>query len=484
MSCRGARPSRAAVGRADACHGGARGCAAVRLAACVAALAWWTQASARTEPTAANQDPPPGTASAPVRVFVEVEGVPTQAWVGEVCELTVRVCFDTAWFGAQAVPLSAQALDQPFHVQIPWLQPGDDARAAVVPPPAGAPSQRVAVGDRAEAFALAAPRTIEGRAFTTLALRARWQPRRDGALALAPVRLRYAFATGFVEDFLRGRQPRDRQEASVAGAAAHVRVTPLPQPAPAGFTGAVGAFALAAAPAAAVAEVGRAFAVTATLAGDGNFGDFAFALAHPVPGCHVDGVVAVPGSDGRAFRLDVLPLRAGLRELPPLAFVAFDPRAGGYVAVASPAVPLAVAAASAPLPPRVQQLVDADAAAEQPARIWPLPVGFAVAVLAAGAVRSRRRLGARRAAEAAIAAFAAAPSADPAARLLAFEAALARLLGLPAWGDEGASALAVRAPGKLAAALQAHRGALDAARYGGAAPAAAAVVADLRRLLR
>ena len=68
-------------------------------------------------------------ADAPVRAFVEVDGVPARAWVGQVCELTVRVGVDAAWFAAHAVPLTAQALDQPFHVQIPWLASTDDARA-------------------------------------------------------------------------------------------------------------------------------------------------------------------------------------------------------------------------------------------------------------------------------------------------------------------------------------------------------------------
>lgn len=440
------------------------------------------QAVAQAAPAAS----PPDAAAAPVRAFVEIDGVPARAWVGQVCELTVRVGVDAAWFAAHAVPLTAQALDQPFHVQIPWLASTDDARATVVPPPAAAATQRVAVGDRAEAFAVAAPRTIEGRAFTTLALRVRWQPRRDGVLPLAPVRLRYAFATAFADDFLRGRQPLDRQEAGVAGAAVVVLVASLPLPAPAGFTGAVGAFTLAVAPASAQAEVGRAVPVTATLAGDGNFGDFAFALALPLPGCHVDGIVAVPGSGGRAFRLDVLPLREGLRELPPLAFTAFDPQRGGYATVASPAVPLAVAAASAPLPARVQQLVAADAdavAAAGPARRWPLAVGVAVALLVVGLARRRRRQRARRALVAAIDAFAAWPVGASAARLAAFEAALASLAGVPAWRADAFQALAARLPADVVTALRAHHGRLDAARFGGSAPPPDALVADLRRAL-
>jgi hypothetical protein len=421
-------------------------------------------------------------ADAPVRAFVEVDGVPARAWVGQVCELTVRVGVDAAWFAAHAVPLTAQALDQPFHVQIPWLASTDDARTTVVPPPAAAPTQRVAVGDRAEAFAVAAPRTIEGRAFTTLALRVRWQPRRDGALPLAAVRLRYAFATAFVDDFLRGRQPRDRQETTVAGASAVVPVAPLPQPAPAGFTGAVGRFTLAVAPASARAEVGQPVAVAATLAGDGNFGDFAFALAQPLPGCHVDGIVAVPGSEGRAFRLDVLPLRSGLRELLPLAFVAFDPAVGGYATIAAPVAALDVAAARADLPPRVRQLVDADAAA-MPSSRWPAVVGAALALLLAGAMRAHRRRIARRARLAAIDAFASAPSADPAARLAAYEAALARIAGLPTWRPDGFTVLAARAPADAVAALRAHHGGLDAARFGGVSVPTDAVVVALRRAL-
>jgi len=424
-------------------------------------------------------------APAPVRAFLELDGAPTQAWVGQSCEFVVRVATDAAWFAAQSVPLSAQALDQPFHLSAPWLQSNADAVVAIVPPPAGTPAQRVAVGDRAEALAVAAPRTIDGHAFAVLELRVRWQPRRADDFELAPARLRYAFATAFVEDFLRGRQPRDRQELSVASSAARVRVTPLPQPAPAGFTGAIGALTLAATPAAASATVGKPLAVTVTLAGDGNFGAFGFALAQPMPGFHVDGVVAVQGSDGRAFRLDVLPLRAGARELPPVGLATFDPRVGAYAMIASPGAPLAVAPAPAPLPPRVQQLVAADAAAvaqAQPVGAWPAAVATALALLVAGLLRARRRRAARAAADAAVAAFAAVPGADPIARLAAFEAALAHLAGLPAWRNDGFAALATRWPAEAVAALRAHHGGLDAARFGGAAPATAAVAASLRAL--
>lgn len=433
------------------------------------------------------QSPTRSSASAPARAFVEVDGAPAQAWVGQACELVVRVGVDAAWFAAQSVPLAAQSLDQPFHLTAPWLQSGDDAVVAIVPPPAGAPQQRVAVGDRAEALAVAAPRTIDGRAFTVLELLVRWQPRRAAEFELAPARVRYAFATAFVEDFLRGRQPRDRQEASVASAALCVRVAALPQPAPAGFTGAIGAFTLAVRPAMASATVGEALAVTVSLAGDGNFGAFGFALAQPLPGFHVDGVVAVPGSDGRAFRLDVLPLRAGARELPPLPFAVFDPRAGVYTTIAAPPAPLAITPARVGLSPRVQQLVDADAAAvaaARPARVWPATIAAALALLIAGLLHARRRRARRAAIDAAIAAFAAAPATDATARLAAFEAALAQLAGLPAWRADGFAVLASRAPSDAVAALRAHHGALAAARFGGVAPPTQSALADLRRSLR
>lgn len=472
----GSRPSMGAAAAAARC---ARTHALALAAALVAA-----GAPARAQ---SPSPPPPSVraASAPARAFVEIVDAPTQAWVGQACEFVVRVGVDAAWFAAQAVPLSAQALDQPFHLTAPWLQSSDDAAVAIVPPTAGAPAQRVAVGDRAEALAVAAPRTVDGRSFTVLELRVRWQPRRAADFELAPARVRFAFATAFVEDFLRGRQPRDRQEASVASATARVRVAPLPNPAPPAFTGAIGDFAMTAQPATANAVVGEALAVTVTLTGEGNCGAFGFALARPTPGFHVDGVVAVAGSAGRAFRLDVLPLRAGARELPTLAFAAFDPRAGAYVTVVSPPAPLAVAPPRAPLPPRVQNLVDADAAAvaaAQPAPAWPAAIAVALALLLAGLLRRRRRRAARAAIDAAIATFAAVPATDPVARLGAYEAALARLAGLPAWRADGFAALAARAPAEVVAALRAHHGGLDAARFGGEAPATAAVVAAMRPL--
>jgi hypothetical protein len=437
-------------------------------------------------PTAALSAQAPA-AGGPMRAFLEVDGLPARAWVGQVCEVVVRVGLDAAWFADSAVPLSAQALDQPVHVQAPWLGNGDEARAVVVAPAAGAPTQRLAVGDRAESFTLVAPRTVDGRQFPVLELRVRWQPRRQGVHELPPVRLRYAYATQFVDDFLRGRQPRDRQEAALAAASATVAVAALPADAPAAFTGAVGRFSLTATPVAARAEVGRPLAVTATLAGDGNFGDFAFMPAAPLPGLHVDGVVAVPDSGGRSFRLDVLPVQAGLAELPSVSFCAFDPVAGAYVTVAAPAAPLAVDPASARLSPRVQRLVDAAAAlaaadAPSPSR-WLPPLAALLAALMGSALGRRWRRHARMAALlAARGEFLGTPEGDSQLRLHRFRRVLAAAIAAPQWRDDGFEALGRRLPADVVAALRAHLQALEAACYGGPPPPHAAVAATLGQL--
>lgn len=438
--------------------------------------------------------PAQGPEAAPVRVFVEVDGVPDEIWLQQPFAPVVRIGVDAAWLAGAAVPLFQQRLDQPFHVTIPWLFAAEDRAVEPVPPPAGAGAQRLAVGDRVLSFTPAGERQVDGRTFTLLELRCRWLPLASGASTVAPVQVRYAFATRFEQDFLRGRQPLDRTEATVQSPARTLRVRPLPQPAPSGFAGAVGQFVVRARTAARDVPLGGAFDVEVEIAGDGNLERFAPLPPPRLPGFHVQGVVERRAPAARTFVLDVLALRAGAEAVPPVPFVVFDPVAGGYATRHSEPVPVRVlpAAPGVELPAAVRALVERERAAlaARGLQSWWI-AALAALVLAVAAWWWRRRRGVRlRRVRWPVAQreLAEAMAAGPAPALAAFDRCLALALGHEASPIDGEAALAALAaagavdPG-LCEPLRRLRRQLDAARFGGAMPAPDEVQALVARLL-
>jgi hypothetical protein len=268
-------------------------------------------------------------------IAVTVQGLPERCWLQQRLLLTVWIDVDTAWLRERSVPLFQQQLDQPFHVEVPWLQAAEDRAVVALPPPAGSTTQRLAVGDRVLAAVDLGPVAAGGR--QRLQLQWEWLPLAAGRSAVAPVRLRYAYATRFEQDFLRGRTPVDRQEGSVSSAAAVLLVQALPQPAPAGFAGAVGKFVLAAESRAASPQVGASLPLALTITGlgtgSGNLERLPPLPAPALPGFHVQGVAEASTAAGRRFLLDLVPLRADLTAVPPVPLVTFDPDAGTYATV-------------------------------------------------------------------------------------------------------------------------------------------------------
>ncbi len=415
------------------------------------------------------QDPPP--------VFVEVEASATSAWVHEPIEVVVRIGTDEAWFRAHAVPLFQQPLDRPYHVTVPWLSAGEDRAVELVAAATGG-TAKIAVGDGVVSARTAGRRDQGGRAFEVLELRYRWLPLVPGTSSIQPVEVRYAFAERFTGDFLTGRQPVGRAEASVLSTVLTLEVKALPLAGrPPSWTGAVGEFTLTAATAATSVRVGESFAFEVTVAGRGNLDRFAPMAWPPLAGFQVQGLVERRTADARTFVFDVLALRAGAAAVPPVTFASFSPQRGDYLIQSTAPVPVTVEAANAPLPPRVQELVDADArAARRPVPWWWHASVIAVVLVIHGAFRARRRqrrfVQAVRAAEAAVGA---APG-EVQRTLSAFEELCGLAAGAPFAGEPTWSALALLVePPVLASARRVHA-ALDAARFGGAAPAAEDVV--------
>jgi len=433
-------------------------------------------------PTAPSNGSPP--------LGIEVDGLPDTAFVQQPLVVTVRLVLDTAWLTEHAVPLFQQRLDQPFHVVVPWLQAAEDRAVELLPPPAGVPTQKLALGDRAVPFVVEAERRVDGRALAVLQVRCRWLPLAEGDSLVAPVQVHYAFAERFQEDFLRGREPLDRQEATVASAARSLRVLGLPKPAPKGFHGAVGAFELATRASSAVAQVGGNLVVQLTVRGEGNQDRMAPLPPPSLPGFHVLGVASSLGDGERRFDLDLVPLRSGLTEVPSVPFVVFAPQTGRYETLLAPPVPVRIdpVPPGATLEPRVEDWIAADRRLLAAQRAWPWWVWALLASAGLGGLwfvsrlrggRAARRTGARLRHE-----VEQALGQDPARVSAVLDALLAWRAGLPNWSSEGWAALAARGvPAEVIAAGKALHERLDAARFGGALPDAAALRALADALL-
>ncbi len=136
----------------------------------------------------------------------------------------------------------------------------------------------------------------------------------------------------------------------VASAPLTLSFNPLPQPAPDGFTGAVGQFELTSMVNTDKVDVGEAVTWQLELRGTGNWPQIEHLPARPLA---KNFEVVSPGErraaiEGKAFdavlseELNLVPQRPGQFTLPPVAFVYFDPVEGAYKTLQTPAHPLQV----------------------------------------------------------------------------------------------------------------------------------------------
>jgi len=429
-------------------------------------------------------------AQAKAHVFVEVVAR-SETYASQPIDVVIRLGYDAAWFEQHGVELIRQDVDVPLHVDVPWLLSVPERVVSVVPCQAELARARVAVGDRIVVGTRVLPVERQGRTFEQVELRCRWLPLVAGSYEIAPVTVRFAYANEFREHLLRGREPVDQQEQRVASLARELRVLPLVGDAPKDWTGAVGEFEVAATSGGEQVHVGDEFRVEVTIQGDGNLERFAAIKPPAIDGFHVQGVVETRLAGARRFVLDVLALRAGMTAMPGVSLVAFSPLAGRFTTITSDTVPVLVLPprADVVLPEHVQQLIDADAASQRSGpSSWLLRWGFiGLMLLGLWLHRRGRRRNGKRSLQAAVhqLRMATVVSDDPERAADAFERVVSLLAGggpfsTPSiWED-------LEARGVAAAGLEQLRtlhAALDAARFGGPAPDAEAVMSAVETLV-
>lgn len=413
---------------------------------------------------AAGADAPEG------RVFLETSVSSASPHVGERVRITLLAGFDRAFFAEHAVPLFTRPTDLDARILVPWL---DGIEGAVLVGDRGAAdaTASVAVNDDVVEAARAPDRVVDGRTFTVLRFARTFVFGAPGAFTLPPAEVRFAWATRFVDDFVSGRMPVDRREARVASGPVPLTVRPVPEPAPEGYTGAVGRFVVRADAAPRAVDAGEILELTLRIKGEGNLTLFDTPRLGGLDGFHVYGALDDRAAPVRTVVYDLSPLDAGVDAVPAIAFPFFDPAAEEFRTARTDPIPLVVRG-----PPGDGA---APGSAPRGSPFWLVLAGFVIVVAAAAVVvlaarrrRARARidpadaraLAARTAFETALAA----PDAVPADALAAYLAARldrppATVIA-PGLGDR---LVAAGAPPDVAARAAALMEELVAARYGG-----------------
>ena len=367
------------------------------------------------------------------RCYVTVDG-PARAVVQQPALFAVTVGWDVEWFAAHRVALVRQPTDAPMHLQVPWLRDGDGREVEVMSAPGGALTASIAVGDRVfEALPLEDV-TRDGRSFRRVRLTVRLLPLRAGVLTLEPVRARYAYATEFRDHLLRGREPVDRQEASVVSDGLQLDVRRLAGDAPEDYGGAVGDFDVELFSGGEEVAVGQPFEVVLTIYGgvETNLAQVRAPVPSGLDGFHVQGVIETEVEQGRRFTIQLVPLRAGMTAVEGLTFVTYSLKSSSFARLGGEPVPVRVVPRrdGVALPEGIEELIRQDELARGGGGAW---LRWVFVGLAAGGLgmflfgRGRRR---REQLVAAMAALRAALDAgDAVASASAFEVLLAKISG-------------------------------------------------------
>jgi hypothetical protein len=275
------------------------------------------------------------------RVFLSVSTPRDAYFVGEPIPVRLRIGVEPEFLRTGMLQLFAHPLDVPVQLQAPWL--GDLAGAITV---AGGGEAKSGVGHAtfalgesiAQGTRAADDLTGAGR-YTVLEIDRTYIPESTGELAIPEALLYFAYATRFEDDFLNGRVAKDRVDAFVRSKALALKIWPLPEAGrPVEFSGAVGRFSIDASATPRAVEAGRELKLTLEIEGTGNLQAFDAPLLRELDGFTVYGKTETLRSGRRVITYDIAPLRADVREIPPLAFTYFDttPPAGYHTLKTKP----------------------------------------------------------------------------------------------------------------------------------------------------
>lgn len=265
------------------------------------------------------------------RAFVEVVAERDVYFVHETIRVVVRAGIERESRKEALVQLFQRALDVPVQLQMHWAREHGVALAVALDAETDGPA--LALGETIVHAREAAPRALDGRTFDVLELEFDVRASTPGELELAPALLRFAYATKFDDDFVRGRVPLDRVDAYVTSLPLALSIRALPDVGrPAEFTGAVGTFTVSAEVSRHALTVGDEFQLVLHVAGEGDLASFTPPRLERIAGFHLRGVRDERDERGRTLTYDFAVTDARVTQFPALTFAYFDPAPPGRYA--------------------------------------------------------------------------------------------------------------------------------------------------------
>ncbi|MEZ6194641.1 MAG: hypothetical protein R3F20_02775 [Planctomycetota bacterium] len=269
-------------------------------------------------------------------------------WVGETFTLELVIGVASDFRRANLLQTFRQPLDLPLRLDLPAL---DDLGAlaglrALAPEEVGPEGLTLVVDDRRDRLPALEPERRDGRDWDRVVWRRRFVVERPGEGTLPAALVRFARATRFEEDFIRGRVPVDRRDGAVAAPARPLeRRAPPRAGRPEGASDLVGRFEVATRVEAAESTLGEPFLLHLTLRGASDLSRLeppAYRARGFVVGAVGDRTPPEERDHRRDFVYELRAREAGSRTLDPLRFASFDPEEGRWVEFVGPAYPVVV----------------------------------------------------------------------------------------------------------------------------------------------
>lgn len=275
--------------------------------------------------------------------FLELISVRETYYVGQPIRLRFQIGYDEEFFRKSGIALFRQRLDISFKLDAPWWEELPSALLLQNRNPEGSnETPRTFVLNDGVARALAVGETNRGdRTMTLLELERSFLPLKAGELQIPASRLHFAYATRFEEDFLEGRRPVDRRDATLVAGGVDLTILPLPEEnRPRGFSGAVGNFEVRAEVDEDQAAKGQSLKLSLIFEGEGNLEFFPAPALTELEQFHVYGNIDDRGMPRRTIVYDVAPLDPSVVRVPEIPFSFFDPIRVRYRTVKTDPLPL------------------------------------------------------------------------------------------------------------------------------------------------
>lgn len=273
------------------------------------------------------------------QVFIRLTARRDTYFVQELVPLTLEVGIESRFLKTHIVQLFHRRLDVPVQVQAPWF----GGLSKHTPEKGVGGSMSLALNDTV-VMAPLLERMVAGRQFQVLKIARSFVPETAGEFIVPAPLLRFAYATSFHEDFIKGRVPDNKRQALVRGQRLELNIQPLPaQGRPPEFTGAVGRFSISAKAHPSTVLLGESFKLVLLIEGSGNVESFAPPRLDRLDGFHVLGKVDDKGTARRVVTYDLAVLSLHKNAVPPIRFCFFDPGPPpAYHTVETSPVPLTV----------------------------------------------------------------------------------------------------------------------------------------------